>query len=324
MRRTAAGPGLALFLAGVSASAQDESRARAECTALVERAQALPSARSEAELLERASSVAREARRLEAMRVRGVRLRLPWLAELEADMSSGRPRSALEAAARQLAERLFFTCGVAGEDSSVPAAVDRARLLAILSRPEFERHAPDDTALYQLLTRAAAWLRDFFSANDGLQATATSVRALFLLGACAFAAFLALRMARAALGRARPGLRSTRAEALALDDPEAYRERLGAALESGDGREAIRLGLLTLLAELERARLASPGRAATNRELAEQIAVRGGGEELSRRARELLGFYDRAWYGLRPVSCDEARAFVEKAAELRAALRGAP
>jgi hypothetical protein len=195
----------------------------------------------------------------------------------------------------------------------------------MLSRPgAFRGELPAPEQLFWLLGGAAAWLRDFFSANEGLQATATSMRALFLVGACTFAAFLALRMARAALGRARAEPRSTRAEALALDDPEAYRERLDAALECGDGREAIRLGLLTLLAALERARLVSPGRAATNRELAEQIAARAGTEELSRRACELLRSYDRAWYGLREVSRGEARAFVEKAADLCAALRGAP
>lgn len=325
----AAAPAALLFLATGAAQGQREGPAelRAACASLVQRAQALPSMARDADLAAGARALLREARGLSGSRVRGVPLQLPWIADLEADFGPGRARPALEAAAQKLAGRLYFTCGVVGEDPSAPAAVNRARLAAILSRPEYERGSSDDTLMYQLVTRVAAWLRDLFTANAGLQATAISVRTLFLLAVCLLAVLLALRMARASLGRVRRRSPGSRPEAAALDDPETYRAKAGAALAAGDGREAIRLGLLTLVATLERVHWASPGRAATNRELAEQMAARGGTPELTRRARDLLGAYDRAWYGLSPVSPGEARAFVEETFDLcarAAAERGAP
>ncbi len=326
-RRLAAGWAALLALGGGAARAESPAALQAACASLAQRAQALPTAKADADLSAGALAVLREARLLTGQEVRGVRLQLPWLADLEAELGPGRPRPALEAAAQKLAGRLFFTCGVMGEDPTPPVAVDRARLVAILSRPEYQRRSPDDTLLYQLFTRAAAWLRDLFTANEGLQATAISVRALFLLGACLFAIFLALRMARTALGRRRPRPQRAQPVTLAAGDPENYRSRAAEALAAGDGREALRLGLLTLLATLERLRLSSPGRSATNRELAEQIAARGGTAALSQRAQELLGLYDRVWYGLRPVSREEAHAFVDQAFELcarAAAERGAP
>jgi hypothetical protein len=229
-----------------------------------------------------------------------------------------RDRTSLEAAARRLAGRLLFSCGVALRRPDAPATVDRERLVSILSRPEYVLRSRDETLLNRLLTRILSWFRDVFSASEGVRESVALVRTAFLLGACLLAALLALRMARAFLARRRPAAPGTQGVPLALDDPEAYQRRAGEALAQSEGREAIRLGLLTLLSTLERLRLAAPGRAATNREVADQIAARGGGEELAQRTRELVAYYDRAWYGLQPVDAPDARAFVDRATQLSA------
>jgi hypothetical protein len=306
--------GLSLFLASAAARAQGEGGGRVTCEA-----QALaeaPHSLSDAELRSRAAALLEAAGALEAMEERGVRLRLPWLAEARADLSPERDRKALEKTLQRLAGRLLFSCGIALQERAAPASVDPVLLRSILSRPEYELRSRDETFLYRLFARIATWFRDVFSTSEGVRATTTSVRTAFLVSACLVALFLAVRTARTALARRRPLPAGAAGKELALDDPSAYRAQGAAALAQSDGRAALRLGLLTLLATLERLRLAAPGRAATNREVAEQVAARGGGEDLARRTREIVLVYDRAWYGLSPVKSEEARAFIERVQEL--------
>jgi hypothetical protein len=243
------------------------------------------------------------------------RLVLPWLEVHRADVSRDATRRDVAERLHLSAERLLATCAALRLEETTGAQVDRSRLVAILSRPEYDLAARDEHLLAQLALRLWTWLRDVLVQSEAVQKGALSMRTLLLGGAALLVVVLGFRIARARLRR-RAAPRVPTATSIGLDDPRHYESEAAAALQRGEAREAVRLGLLSLLATLERARLADPGRAATNREVAEELPVRGGTESLSDGMRRLVAWYDRVWYGLAPVSLDEARTFVADARAL--------
>lgn len=263
-------------------------------------------------------SVLDEAAVLGAFEVDGVRLRPRWTKLARAELAEATEPLRVADVAELAADRLYETCRHLATPAPAAAAADRARLLEILSRPEYELRARDEGFLLRLLERIRTWLRDVLVTSRQVQSVALSVRTLFLVGACLLAAWLALRLARLTLRRRARARVDPLDGPIVLDDPKRYEARAAQAMSAGDGREAIRLGLLTLLATLERLRLAAPGHTATNREVALHIAERGGSTSLSQETRALVDWYDRAWYSLRPVSEAEARDFAAKVTALRA------
>ncbi len=323
MKRLAIGLALLAVLAPTTATGQDDpalEEGRARCLAAAGRLKAAArSVDGDVALgLDRAKALAQEAldqARSAEQPVARPRLLVPWLEFHRADVSRDATRRDVAERLHLAAERLAATCSALRHEEGGGAQVDRRRLVAILSRPEFDLAARDEHLLAQLALRLWTWLRDVLVQSEAVQKGALSMRTLLLAGAALLVLVLGFRVARARL-RFRVVPRAPTATPVGLDDPRRYEAEAAAALQRGEAREAVRLGLLSLLATLERARLADPGRAATNREVAEELPVRGGTEPLSEGVGKLVAWYDRVWYGLAPVSLDEARAFVADARAL--------
>ena len=219
--------------------------------------------------------------------------------------------------------RIESACGLtAREPATVPRVPDRARLTAILDRPEFANARQRNTNLLeQWFNRAQAWLLSLLETS---QAQSFSEASRLLVLALALAVVLGGGLRLLAL-RGRKGKRGADTFALPsrleLQDPVTHLELANAALAT-DAREAIRQGLLCVLSALERRRLARPDRVKTNRELAAELPGRGASAELCREVERLLNWYDGAFYSLEPVAPPEARGFVEDVTRLRAALAG--
>lgn len=243
------------------------------------------------------------------------RLRLPWLESVRAE--GERDPTSRDAAERLFfaAERLAAACALLEAPPAPAPELERSRLAAILARPEYDLRSRDEQFLARLLQRVWTWFRDVFAQSETVQRAAFSTRAAFLGAVGLAVAWLAWRLARSRRSvrreEASPG-----AAPLALDDPRSYDASAASALARGDGRDAMRCALLGVLASLERSRLAAPGRAATNREVAGQVARRGGPAALVDSVSRLAEAYDRAWYGLAWIEPDEARRFVASARAL--------
>jgi len=265
-----------------------------------------------AELRQRLSQLLEETGVLETLRVAGRSLELPWLAQTRARVAEAPPQQ-LSRLATFSADRLYETCRLvaAGLQPMTPPELDRPKLVEILSRPEYRLRSRDETFLFRFFEWVRTWLRDLLSREEA-QSAALSARSLFLVGLCVIAGLLAVKLARTRLGRRRRA-RETFDVPVVLEDPLSYEPGAARALAGGEGRDAMRLGLLMVLATLERLRLAAPGRAATNREVADQMARRGASPALERDTRQLVDWYDRAWYGLAEVPAEEASRFLDGA-----------
>jgi hypothetical protein len=314
---------LAVLLAATSLAAPiapvDPSAERCELAArrLKETARALDNVKAPVEL-ERAHELTSNALLLAQgaeVRDRQPPLLLPWLKTFQTDSAKDADQRALAERLHFASERLRGSCATLDLTALAPPGADHARLLSILSRPEFELHSRDEQLLARLLQRIWTWLRDVVAQNETVQEASLSARTVFLVAACLSTAWLAFRLSRIRIARRRRQAALNAGE-IVLDDPGRYQEQAGSALTHGDGREAIRLGLLALLATLERSRLAAPGRTATNREVADHVSLRGGPPALSEKVRELVGWYDRAWYGLSRVEAEEAQRFCAASWEL--------
>jgi Domain of unknown function (DUF4129) len=226
--------------------------------------------------------------------------------------------------ARTAASRLATICALKALPPPAGVAPDRAKLKAILDRPEFaQARGRGDDAMIRWIRRLKEWLDDLFQtrqAQSYSELTRTLVLGLAL--ALVVAAALRLRQRRQQALHARTTL-APGPEALRLDSPAEHLARAKAALAT-DAREAIREGLLGLLSGLERRRLARPDRVKTNRELAAELPTRGASPELTGRVAELLRWYDRTFYSLEPVPAAEAARFVESVGQLEASLGGTP
>ncbi|MBI3182042.1 MAG: DUF4129 domain-containing protein [Myxococcales bacterium] len=227
------------------------------------------------------------------------------------DEASSLPLRRAQLAARRLPE----ACALL-RDGRVAATPDRARLAAILDRPELANaRRRSSGALALLLSRLWDWLYSLLGTSEA-GSFSRAARTAVLAGALAVVIGGALRLLRARLRRPRPAAAKPHADRLKLEDPLEHLSRARAAL-GADAREAIRQGLFCLLSALEKRRLARPDRVKTNRELAAELPVRGATPELHAEVSELLRWYDRTFYSLEPVAAAEAARFVDDVGRLR-------
>ncbi len=192
---------------------------------------------------------------------------------------------------------------------------DTAALAAIYERPGFERARDRNSgAAAALIAQLREYVLSLFETR-GAQTYSNVTRVLVLVAAL-LAAVLAIarRRARAELKAQTPARPE---DALVLDEPAAHFTRAQALLEA-DTREAIREGLFSLLASLERRALITPRRSDTNRELLAVLPRNGAPATLTDKVTPLLTWYDRAFYSLQPVPPGEARAFLDGVQEVTA------
>lgn len=211
--------------------------------------------------------------------------------------------------ALQLTEaRARSLCALA---QTAEGAEARPELLAsILDRDEFAgARSRQEDAIGLLFRRIARWLELLFSTSGG-QVFVESYRVLVLAAAFLVVALVGLRWVRTRALRRTPAPRGHAFEgALELDDPAAHLQRARETL-AGDPRQAIREGLLALLSSFERRNWARPDRVKTNRELTDELDQRGAPREVSDRARQLLRWFDGAFYSLDPVPPPDAERFL--------------
>jgi len=195
------------------------------------------------------------------------------------------------------------------EQPPATVAVDRRALEALLADPAFA-HARDrkEAALEVALERLRKWLFSFFESSEAFEyAKLARLVVLVVAFVAALAGLLAVLRKRR---RAQTASATGPVAALGLQAPNTHLARGRAALAAAP-REAIREGLLALLSTLERRRLARPDRVKTNRELADELPARGADPALTARVRALLGWYDDAFYSLRPVDPGQASSFLD-------------
>lgn len=191
------------------------------------------------------------------------------------------------------------------------AEADPRALAAIYARPGFEQARQRNSgALAALLAQLRAWLDELLGTRGA--ETYSNVTRMVVLG---LALLLTLGLALRVLRRGEAVTPTMTAEpardTLILDDPRLHRERARALLATNP-REALREGLLSLLATLERRHWLRPDRTKTNREIALEVPQRGAPASVTAALTPLLGRYDRAFYSLEVVSADEAQGFLDE------------
>ena len=183
-----------------------------------------------------------------------------------------------------------------------------AELSAIYARPGFERARERNSGAFAaFFAQARAWFLSLFETR-GAQTYSNVTRVAVLAGAVLVGLLALLR--RRAKAKATPATAPPAPVTLEFDDPAVHRARAEALLSS-DPRAAIREGLFSLLASLERRRLARPERTRTNRELAADLPRNGAPPELVQQVTPLFTWFDRAFYSLSAVSEADARRFLD-------------
>ena len=265
----------------------------------------------------KALTVAQEISALEGVVINEVPLRLPWARLMVRQFKEETSSETVGDLMKFAGERLAATCAAHRQEIGTGAPVDTRLLAEILARPEYELRSSDDFFLFRMLDRIRLWLRDVVATSRSVTGAASLVRTLFLVAVCFLVGLLAWRLARIRVSGRRRAAPGDVPYTVVLADPARYDEAADLALSRGDGREAIRLALLALVAALERLRLASPGRAWTNRELVARLELRGATKEVALEAKAVIDWYDRAWYGLARVSAEDASGFAVRVRELR-------
>ncbi len=193
-------------------------------------------------------------------------------------------------------------------------APDRAALAAVYDEPGFESaRKRNEGALKAWLERALAWFKRVFE-TSGAAAYSNVTRFVVLVGAAVVGAWSVAWLLARRRRRAQPATQEVALGPLVFDDPSAHLAR-ARSLVTVAPREALREGLLALLAQLERGRLARPDRVKTNRELARELPGRGASETLTAAVQAAVTSYDRAFYSQEPVAQAFAAKFVEEIAQ---------
>lgn len=191
---------------------------------------------------------------------------------------------------------------------------DRAALSVIYDEPGFEGARKRNDGAWKLwLDRALAWLKRVFE-TSGAAAYSNVTRFLVLALAAVIGAWSVAWLLSRRLRKKLPAHHESAAEPMVLDDPAKHLERARSLLGAAP-REALREGLLALLSQLERSRLARPDRVKTNRELARELPGRGASAALSSEVQAALTRYDRAYYSQEPVAPELATKLVEDLAQ---------
>lgn len=230
----------------------------------------------------------------------------------DSEASLGAPLLLLDELARPLPERAGLAAARLGTACAwllreARQAGDRAPALrAVLDRPDFagaRDRAP--RAVAQAWERMKAWLLSLLE-DRTTRSFASGVRWLVLgLSATLAGTVLWRTWRRRQAGHGAPAghvvAEISKREA-PVDHLHAARAQIPAA-----PRAALREALLGLLAALGRAGWLPTGRALTNRELAEALRQRPGGDE----ACALLRGFDRRFYSLQAVTPEDAATFLQ-------------
>lgn len=203
-------------------------------------------------------------------------------------------------------EQKLVACELAKRDFTSATPADLSK---IYEREGFERARERNSgALQAWLAQARAWFMALFETR-GAETYSNITRIAVLVAAVAIVMLVSLRVR--ARRRQRAALPQAKFETeLELDDPATHRARAEALL-SENPREAMREALFSLLAVLERRRLARPDRTRTNRELGIELPANGAPPELVARVAPLFTWFDRTFYSLAAVAPDEARRFLD-------------
>jgi hypothetical protein len=215
----------------------------------------------------------------------------------------------LEVRGARAAARLGTACALQARPTAT-AEADVAGVTRVLDRPAFagarDRHPH---AVGNLWERLKTWVLSLLEDNS-TRSFAAGVRWGVLLLALGVA-FLGLgrwwRRRQAGTERAEDRQSAVVTERLALPDDHLAKGR--AHLASAP-REALREGMLALLASLERRGLGRPDRAETNAELVAALPSRGASGDEAGQLEALLRSYDWRYYSLSRVDRAEAEAFL--------------
>ena len=244
------------------------------------------------------------------------------VAAAAATLGAAEPGRAQEAAAAAFRGALARHCALAATPPLPRAsAQDRAALAEVLARPELSQVRLDPWAIRRALARFWDWIVERLGTSEA-ERYASLGRALFLGAAAAV-----LVLGVAAVRRRREGgggARRARGEdggSAALPAPDESAARAEEALRRGDAREAVRLALLAALGALERAGRLPRGRALTNEEVVRTVST---ATATPTDLALLVRAFDRAIYGGRPVTADDARGAVAQAHRVVASAGGPP
>lgn len=210
-----------------------------------------------------------------------------------------------------LDERLSEMEGQPGQ--SVDKEEEKARLAAILRRPEYNQQAEEGNALTSLLRRIREWLRKLFPErrpvagpqreNRAVNGVAQLIVALLSLAVIAYVGWKFLpRFLRRDLKKRKPKKRGARVvlgEHLSSDETSA--DLLAEAEElarSGDLRGAIRKGYIALLCELHDRRVLRLEQHKTNRDYLGAVET---DRPLYEQMKPMTMSFEQHWYGLTPA-----------------------
>lgn len=218
-----------------------------------------------------------------------------------------------------LDERLSEMEGQPGK--AIDKEAEKARLAAILRRPEYNKQAEEGNALTRLLKRIREWLRNLFpkrERSNGPQkdnrAVNTGAQIIVSLLSLAVILYVAWRFLPRFLRRdmkkrkkAKRGARVVLGEHLSADETSsellAEAERLARA---GDIRAAIRKGYIALLCELHDRRLLRVEQHKTNRDYLRAVETN---RPLYEEMKPMTMSFERHWYGLNPAHENDWQAF---------------
>lgn len=239
-----------------------------------------------------------------------------WLHEAlaEYDKAAGHERRS-EILART-SERLLALSERLKEEASGQAAPDKdaskGRLAEILRRPEYQKVAPQQSALERLIDRFLRWLDSLFPRRrgsalpPGSSSIVSGVAQILVVGLCvaAIAALIWRYGPRIMQGRrkkkAKAEARIVLGERLEPDQTAADLLAQAEALaRAGELRAAIRKAYIALLCELGDRKLVSLAQHKTNRDYLNSVRDK---TSLYQSMRRLTQSFELHWYGFVPVA----------------------
>jgi hypothetical protein len=217
------------------------------------------------------------------------------------------------------------------DDMKAPKASDdkdanKARLAEILRRSEYDKSAPQESAIGRLWDQFMRWLSKLFPKIKPLQPgtgrSLSNIAQVIVIGlSIALIAFLAWkflpRYLRSRRSKKKPQKREPRivlGERLEADQTAAdLLEQAEALARTGDLRSAIRKAYIALLCELGDRKVISLAQHKTNRDYLMSVRTRSA---LYESMRKLTFSFERHWYGFvqpAPTDWDEFRVGCRKA-----------
>ncbi len=221
----------------------------------------------------------------------------------------------LQALDERLAELERSTAQLTNKDE------EKARLAAILRRPEYKNEAPEGNALSRLLERIRDWLRRLLSRGEPADAPAPQTRvgdavvqAVVFLLALAVIVWVAWKFLPRFLRGSGKKRKKDKREARVVLGEQLSDEQTSADLLSdaealaraGDIRGAIRKGYIALLCELHDRKLLSVAQHKTNRDYLRSVETN---PSLHTEMKPLTTSFENHWYGFVPAEESDWQSF---------------